>query len=247
MLFSCAGILEGWVWNLLASELKVDECLLVFWVVWWWQKSGGPSISHHSRLGLQMAKGTRTRRGCRRKDGCSAARRSRIIYQYVDFVWPVIPPPPPHREWHRSASFKPSSIIHPAALRPAARDWWAKEKRQTDEQGSRRRLRTGDREREGEANYSLSRALLRSYLSASHLTLNAAFRARVVSAVTDGNTSRKSSVVAVGPLNPLTGYKDGQSIRFQKGGRREKKKQKQKKPAFLHLTNRGHQKLLLKV
>lgn len=135
---------------------------------------------------------------------------------------------PSHPEWHRSASFKPSSIIHPAALRPAARDWWAKEKRQTDEQGSRRRLRTGDREREGEANYSLSRALLRSYLSASHLTLNAAFRARVVSAVTDGNTSRKSSVVAVGPLNPLTGYKDGQSIRFQKGGRREKKKLKQK-------------------
>lgn len=96
MLFSCAGILEGCVWNLLASELKVDECLLVFWVVWWWQGVGGvASISHHSRPGLQMAKGTRTRRGCRRKDGCSAARRSRIIYQYVDFVWPVIPPPPP--------------------------------------------------------------------------------------------------------------------------------------------------------
>lgn len=221
----------------------VPPCLLSCVVV---AGGGVASISHHSRLGLQMAKGTRTRRGCRRKDGCSAARQSRIIYQYVDFVWPVIPLPP-HPEWHRSASFKPSSIIHPAALRPAARDWWTKEKRQTDEQGSRRRLRAGDREREGEANYSLSRALLRSYLSASHLTLNAAFRARVVAAVTDGNTSRKSSVVAVGPLNPLTGYKDGQSIRFQKGGRRVKKKQNQKKPAFYHLTKRGRQKRLLKV
>lgn len=95
-----------------------------------------------------------------------------------------------------------------------------------------------DRESEGDANYSLSGALLRSYLSASHLTLNAAFRARVVSAVTDGNTSGKSSVVAVGPLNPLTGYKDGQRIRFQKGGRRAKKNQN-KKTCILSFDQQG--------
>lgn len=56
-------------------------------------------------------------------------------------------PPPFLPEWHRSASFKPSSIIHPATLRPAAHDWWTKEKRQTDEQGRWCRLRSRDGER----------------------------------------------------------------------------------------------------
>lgn len=98
--FSYAGFLKGSVANLPASELKVDERVLVAWVVWWWWwwwSGEMPSIPHHSRWGVQMAKGTRTRRGWRRKDGCSAARQSRIIYQYVNFVWPVIPATLPSR------------------------------------------------------------------------------------------------------------------------------------------------------
>lgn len=158
------------------------------------------------------------------------------------------PTTPPHPERHRSASFKPSSIIHPAALRPAARDWWTKEKRQTDEQGSRRRLRAGERESEGDANYSPSRALLRSYLSASRLTLNAAFRARVVSAVTDGNTSGKSSVVGGRTSQPTDWIQRWTEHPVSKRRPTCKKKAKtKKKPAFYHLTNRGRQKLLLKV
>lgn len=81
----------------------------------------------------------------------------------------------------------------------------------------------------------LSSALLCSYLSASHLPLNAALRNAVVLAGTDSNTTRKSSVVPGSPFNPLTGYKDGFRLRFQKEGLCGSAR----KSTFYCLANRG--------